>query len=101
MSIAVIASADPELVIGDRVRLRAALENLIDNAVKFTERGRVALSVGAAAVRRGFVTISIELFARFRALLESELRDRTLVLAAPLGTARHRAHAALLEALRR
>ena len=35
-------------VIGDRVRLRAALENLIDNAVKFTERGRVGLSVSAA-----------------------------------------------------
>src|SRR6185369_2524949 len=48
-----IANDLPELLSGDRVRLRAALENLIDNAVKFTERGRVALSVAAARGPRG------------------------------------------------
>ena len=47
-----IADDLPDLVIGDRVRLRAALENLLDNAVKFTERGRVALMARAQARRR-------------------------------------------------
>jgi CheY-like chemotaxis protein len=43
----------PEFVIGDRVRLRAALENLADNAVKFTDQGRIAFSLEAAPAARG------------------------------------------------
>ncbi|WP_050422788.1 ATP-binding protein [Bradyrhizobium tropiciagri] len=44
----------PAFAVGDPVRLRAALENLIDNAVKFTEQGSIELRVAPvpAAKRR-------------------------------------------------
>ncbi len=48
-----ITAAFPGNVIGDPVRLRAALENLIDNAVKFTERGDIMLRMSAARAGRG------------------------------------------------
>jgi CheY-like chemotaxis protein len=48
----------PAPVAGDPVRLRAALENLIDNAVKFTETGGVALAVKPVRGPRGKVGVS-------------------------------------------
>jgi CheY-like chemotaxis protein/nitrogen-specific signal transduction histidine kinase len=48
----------PDLVVGDPVRLRAALENLIDNAVKFAEQGGVGLAVKPLRSVRGKIVVA-------------------------------------------
>ncbi len=51
----------PARVIGDPVRLRGALENLIDNAVKFTDRGRIAFVVTCARAGPGRTRLTFAL----------------------------------------
>jgi two-component system, sensor histidine kinase len=48
-----IAADLPQHVVGDAVQLRTALENLTANAVKFTDNGKVGLTVSAAPLARG------------------------------------------------
>ena len=45
-----VQSKAPELVEGDPVRLGQIITNLVHNAIKFTDKGEVALSAGVASV---------------------------------------------------
>jgi len=68
---------DPDLpanVIGDPVRLRAALENLIDNAVKFTAQGSVTLAVKAQPAARNRVKLAFDVADSGIGLRDSEIR---------------------------
>jgi two-component system, sensor histidine kinase len=48
----------PAFVVGDPVRLRAALENLIDNAAKFTEQGAIELTAVPLRGAKGKVGVA-------------------------------------------
>ncbi len=52
-----IARDLPAMVAGDALRLRAALENLADNAVKFTSAGMVTFTAAAELAARGRVRL--------------------------------------------
>ena len=52
-SMTIIPAKLTDQMLGDAVRLRAAVENLIDNAVKFTNSGSVTLAVAASPLARG------------------------------------------------
>jgi CheY-like chemotaxis protein len=70
-------SIDPDLpsnVVGDPVRLRAALENLVDNAVKFTAQGSVTLAVKAQPAPRDRVKLLFEVADSGIGLRDSEIK---------------------------
>src|SRR5262249_6922899 len=56
---AVVAPATPRLVVGDPVRLGQVIGNLINNALKFTQRGFVKLAVAPAADRADAIEIRV------------------------------------------
>jgi len=71
---ATVADDLPEAVIGDPIRLRAALENLTDNAVKFTERGSVRLDVTSEQAARSRVRLVFTVIDSGIGLAPSEIR---------------------------
>ena len=56
-----IAADLPAMVAGDALRLRAVLENLADNAVKFTHEGSVVFSAGAKPARGKRVNLAFSI----------------------------------------
>jgi CheY-like chemotaxis protein len=69
-----IASDVPMQAIGDRVRLRSALENLIDNAVKFTARGRIRFEVTAKPAPRNRIKLTFVVTDSGIGLSQAEIR---------------------------
>ncbi len=69
-----VADGLPDVLVGDAVRLRAALENLIDNAVKFTESGSIRLDARVARAPRRRMKLSLSVSDSGIGLKPAEIR---------------------------
>jgi signal transduction histidine kinase/CheY-like chemotaxis protein len=54
-----VSPAVPEWIVADPLRLRQVLTNLLGNAIKFTERGEVSLTVDVEPLEGGDLTLHI------------------------------------------
>jgi two-component system, sensor histidine kinase len=64
----------PEEAVGDPALLRAAIENLMANAVKFTEQGRVGIAIAATSLARGKLRLSVSVSDSGIGISEAEMK---------------------------
>ena len=68
-----IAPEAPEIVIGDATRVRQVLINLIGNAVKFTESGKITVELKVESLSNSAVTIHVSVTDTGIGITESEM----------------------------
>ena len=65
----------PERVRGDPQRLRQVLLNLVNNAIKFTDQGRVLIRVSPGAVSSGYAEVRFDVFDTGIGIPEDKIDD--------------------------
>ncbi len=68
-----VGSLVPEILVGDVVRIRQIMLNLIGNAIKYTSTGGVSLYVGSSALDGKSIRLEIEITDTGRGIKEEEL----------------------------